>query len=85
MDHPFRLHPGRATKRRIKSLFVGRPDGPEGCPMWRVTFRLYRMMWRLHRDLRPKLVEAIERHADRIRIVRIASPAELNASARNPV
>ena len=85
VDHPFRIHLWWATKRQIKSLFFGRPDGPEGCPMWRVTFRLYRMMWRLHRDLRPKLVEEIERHADRIRVVRLTSPAELNAFARNPV
>ena len=26
-----------------------------------VTLRLYRMMWRLHRDSRPKLLAAIER------------------------
>lgn len=85
VDHPFRVHVWWATKRQFKSLFIGRSDGPEGCPMWRVTFRLYRMMWWLHRDMRPKLTKAIYSHADRIRIIHIKSPAELDAFATNPV
>ncbi|MEM7176568.1 MAG: hypothetical protein AAF503_02585 [Pseudomonadota bacterium] len=33
VDHPLGVHFWWATKRQIKSLFVGRPDGPDGCPM----------------------------------------------------
>ena len=85
VDHPIRIHFWWATKRQIKSLFFGRPDGPDGCPMWPVTIRLYKMMWWLHREMRPKLVETIYRRTDRIRIIHITSPAKLNAFTANPI
>src|SRR5208283_2678079 len=58
VDHPIWVHYWWATKRQIKSLFYGRPDGPEGCPMFPVTMRLFKMMWWLHREKRPKLIAA---------------------------
>jgi adenylate kinase family enzyme len=79
VDHPIHIHFWWATKRQIKSLLFGRPDGPDGCPMWRVTFRLYKMMWWLHKEMRPKLTETIYERADDIRIIHIKSPDELNA------
>ncbi len=85
VDHPIHVHFWWATKRQFKSLFFGRPDGPEGCPMWRVTIPLYEMMWWLHRKARPKLLEAIYSRSDRIRIIHIKSPAELNSFTANPV
>ncbi len=77
VDHPLWLHYWWATKRQIASLIRGRQDGPEGCPMWPVTLRLYRMMWRLHRDLRPRLVAAIEARSETKRIFHLRSPREL--------
>jgi len=85
VDHPIYIHFWWATKRQIKSLFVGRPDGPDGCPMWPVTIRLIRMMWWLHKKMRPKLIEAIYSRADRLRIIHIKSPSELQAFTANPV
>ncbi|WP_282606639.1 flagellar protein FlaR [Pelagibius sp. Alg239-R121] len=77
VDHPFWRHLFWATKRQIRSIFFGRSDGPDGCPMLPVTLKLYRMMWRLHREMRPKLLTAIQaRSADR-RIVHIRSLQEL--------
>lgn len=85
VDHPIGIHLWWATKRQVKSLFVGRPDGPDGCPMWRVTFRLYRMIWRLHRETRPQLIETIYRRSERVRIIHITSPAELKRFGANPI
>lgn len=85
VDLPIYVHFWWATKRQVKSLFVGRPDGPKGCPMWRVTFQLYKMIWWLHRDMRPKLVEAIYNRSEKIRIIHIKSPGELNSFIANPV
>ena len=85
VDHPFRVHLWWAAKRQVTSLFFGRPDGPEGCPMWPVTLRLFRMMWWLHREMRPKLIAAIESRRQRLRVVHIGSPRALNAFARDPV
>lgn len=85
VDHAFRVHCWWALKRQVKALFWGRPDGPEGCPMVPVTFRLFRMMWWLHRTMRPKLIDAIEARRGRARIIHIRSPAELQAFAANPI
>ena len=83
VDHPIWVHYWWATKRQLKSLFVGRPDGPEGCPMLPVTFRLYKKMWTLHRDTRPRLLEAIENRRPHARIIHITSPKELREFAAN--
>lgn len=85
VDHPIWVHFFWATKRQIKSLFFGRPDGPEGCPMFPVTLRLYKMMWWLHREMRPKLFEAIEAQRERARIIHIRSPQELAEFISAPI
>jgi len=85
VDHPLRVHLWWAAKRQVKSLFRARPDGPPGCPMWQVTGRLFRMMWWLHRDMRPRLLRAVYQRRDAIRIIHIRSPRALNAFAANPV
>lgn len=77
VDLPLWLHLWWATKRQFASLIWGRADGPEGCPMWRVTFRLYAMIWSIHRDLRSKLSEAIEQHGSGKTIFHICSAREL--------
>ncbi len=85
VDHPIWVHYWWATKRQIKSLFVGRPDGPDGCPMFPVTIRLYKMMWWLHREMRPKLLNAIEARREHARIIHIHSPKELAEFVSDPV
>lgn len=85
VDHPIWVHFWWATKRQIKSLFFGRPDGPEGCPMFPVTIRLSKMMWWLHSKQRPKLIEAIEARRGAARIIHIRSPRQLAEFAANPV
>lgn len=79
VDHPIWVHFWWATKRQFKSLLFDRSDGPEGCPMFPVTIRLYKMMWWLHREMRPKLLEAIKAQRARARIIHIRSPRELAA------
>jgi adenylate kinase family enzyme len=84
VDHPIWRHYWWATKRQIGSLFGGRADGPEGCPLLPVTLRLYTMMWQLHRKMRPQLLQAIEQHRPHTRIIHIRSPADLARLASNP-
>jgi len=85
VDHPIWVHYWWATKRQLNSIFSGRPDGPEGCPMLPVTFRLYRMMWWLHRTMRPRLLAELKKMGADKRVIHIRSPRDLNAFARNPV
>ncbi|CAN7441184.1 flagellar protein FlaR [Rhizobium rhizogenes] len=84
VDHPIWVHYWWASKRQVKSLFLGRPDGPEGCRMFPVTIRLFKMMWSLHRDMRPKLLVALEAHRGHARIIHIRSPKQLAAFASDP-
>ena len=83
VDHPLPVHLWWATKRQLRSLFTGRPDGPPGCPMWRKTVPLYRMIWSIHQTLRPQLLDKIaaaERAGKAIHHLR--SPRELAAFER---
>ena len=75
IDHPLWRHYWWATKRQV----MGRSDAPEGCPMWPMTFQLYRMMWRLHRDVRPKLLAALETRRRAAHIFHLRSPKEIQA------
>ncbi len=85
IDHPIWVHYWWATKRQIKSLFVGRSDGPSGCPMWPVTLRLYKMMWWLHRIKRPALLTEAESRANDKRYIHIQSPSALKRFVSNPI
>lgn len=79
VDLPLWRHMWWATKRQVQSVIWGRPDGPEGCPMWRVTFRLYRMIWSVHTKLRPHLMEAIDSYRESKAVFHIRSLPELAA------
>jgi adenylate kinase family enzyme len=77
VDHPLWRHFWWAAKRQIASIFRERTDGPAGCPMLPVTLRLFTMMWRLHRDLRPKLLAAIAARRASKTEFHLRSPREL--------
>lgn len=85
VDHPIWIHYWWATKRQIKSFFVGHVDGPSGCPMWPVTLRLYKMMWWLHKVQRPSLLEEAESRSIDKRYIHISSPSALERFVSNPV
>lgn len=51
---------------------------PPDCPMWPMTLRLARLIWRLHRNLRPRLLELFQQAgAGGTRVVHLRSPAEM--------
>lgn len=83
VDHPLPVHLWWATKRQVRSLIAGRPDGPPGCTMWRKTVPLYRMIWSIHRTLRPQLLARFEA-ASRVgkTIHHLRSPRDLAAFER---
>ena len=85
VDHPIWVHYWWATKRQVKSLFIGRPDGPSGCPMWPVTLRLYKMMWWLHKFQRPMLLSEAESRSNEKRVIHIKSPSALSQFLVSPV
>ncbi|MEX0807877.1 MAG: hypothetical protein WD044_04030 [Dongiaceae bacterium] len=82
VDLPLRTHLWWATRRQFRSIFFGRPDGPEGCPMWRVTWRLYRMIWWIHRELRPQFLALVDDVSPGVRIFHLRSPRDIAAFER---
>lgn len=82
IDHPLWLHYWWATKRQVKSILWGRPDGPEGCPMWPVIFRLFRVMWHVHQSTRPRLLILLDHHRLEKDVIHIRTPRELHSFVR---
>jgi len=78
VDHPLHIHYWWALKRQIKCLFQPRMDGPEGCPMLPMTWPLLKMIWVIHRQARPQLVELIDSYRGKKQVVHIHSPRELH-------
>jgi adenylate kinase family enzyme len=79
VDMPLRTHLWWATRRQIRAIFVGRPDEPDGCPIWRVTWQLYRMIWWIHRDLRPQLRALVAEATPEAQVFYLRSPRDIAA------
>jgi adenylate kinase family enzyme len=79
VDHPLVVHYWWAIKRQLACIFVPRVDGPEGCPMLPVTWRLLKMIWKIHYHLRPRLLELVDRQRADKQVIHIKSPKELHS------
>ena len=79
VDHPLAVHYWWALKRQFACLFAPRPDGPEGCPMLPMTWPLLKMIWRIHHQLRPRLLGLVAQQSARPgkQVFHITSPGQL--------
>jgi adenylate kinase family enzyme len=77
VDFPLQVHLWWVAKRQLKS-FLGRDDAPPGCSYWRVTVRMFRLIWHIHRTMRPQLRALIEAGAAKGggQVIRLTSPRE---------
>ena len=78
VDHPLVIHYWWSIKRQIKSLL--RPDsidGPEGCPMLPMTGKLMKMIWSIHRQARPQMLQLVNELRETKQVFHIRSPREL--------
>jgi len=77
-DFPLAVHYWWAMKRQAHSVL--RPGGdwpPPGCQAWPVTGRLIRLMWRVHRELRPQVLALVDGYRPGRQVVILNSPAQL--------
>ena len=81
VDHPLLIHYWWTLKRQVKCLFRPRPDGPEGCPMLPMTWKLLRMIWGIHHQGRPYILQLVHGLQGSKRIIHIRSPRALQAFA----
>jgi adenylate kinase family enzyme len=79
VDHSLIIHYWWAFKRQVKCLFRPRPDGPEGCPMLPMTGKLFRMIWAIHRQRRPQMVQLVNALSETKQVFHLRSPRELRA------
>ena len=77
IDHSLWIHYWWALKRQFRCIFRPRIDGPEGCPMLPMTWKLIKMIWMVNRDLRPQLMDLVQSHRDAKAVYHIRSPREL--------
>jgi hypothetical protein len=78
VDFPIAVHYWWAAKRQIKAALnrnLGWP--PQGCAALPVTGHLFKLMWRIHTEMRPQLIELIDRYTKDTQIVRLKSPHEM--------
>lgn len=64
VDHSLWIHYWWATKRQLMCLFRPRPDFVEGCPMLPMTGKLFKMIWTIHTQIRPKLIELVDSYRE---------------------
>jgi adenylate kinase family enzyme len=81
IDHPLWLHYWWAIKRQFMCLFRPRPDFVQGCPMLPMTGKLLKMIWHIHTQLKPKLIELVDSYQGKKWIYHIKSPQELRQLA----
>ena len=77
IDHPLRIHYWWAIKRQFMCLFSPRPDFVPGCPMLPMTGKLLKMIWQIHKQLRPKLIDLVSSYRETKWVYHVRSPAEL--------
>jgi hypothetical protein len=58
-------------------LFRPRPDFIEGCPMLPMTGKLLKMIWQIHKQIKPKLIELIDSYKETKWVYHVQSPAQL--------
>jgi len=85
IDHHILIHYWWATKRQFKSLFNNGEVQPGNSPPWRLTLKLYKMIWQLHRTQRSKLIDEVEQRSNIKRYIHIQSPSALKHFLKTPV
>lgn len=78
VDHSVWIHLWWAAKRQLKALLVpSSVEKPEGCDLVPMTWRMFKLIWMINRDLRPRLLELVESFIGKKDVFHIRSPKEL--------
>lgn len=80
VDLPLWVHYWWSAQRLIAAATGEQPEGPPGCPWLPVGERLFKLIWDIHHELRPRLLEMVEaqRRCGKA-VFHIQSPEELDA------
>ena len=53
-----------ALKKEIRFAFRQRPEMPTGTPEWKITWRLFKIIWKIHWDTRTEWLGMVGRAAE---------------------
>jgi hypothetical protein len=77
IDYPLWVHYWWVTKRQVKAIFKRNPSWPpKGCLAFPVTGRLFKLIWTIHKDMRPNLIKIIKQYSDKKQVFHLHSPRE---------
>jgi ABC-type dipeptide/oligopeptide/nickel transport system ATPase component len=78
VDFPIAIHYWWAAKRQLKAaLHLNHGWPPEGCDALPVTGRLFKLMWKIHQEMLPPLVELIHQYSQDTLTIHLKSPHEM--------
>ena len=78
VDHSLVIHFWWALKRQIAALFFPENlDKPEGCNLLDINCRMFKMIWTIHRKLRPRLLDLVNAYKGSKNVYHIKSPTKL--------
>jgi len=85
VDFPLWRHYWWCTKRQIKSFWSPRKELPEGCNEASMahTLRLYKILWRVHQQIRPQLLEIFSRPEVAPKVIPIENLVSWNQFYKN--
>ncbi len=76
VDFPLYIHYWWSLKRQVKYLFRPREDLPPDCPMLPMTWQLLKLIWHVHYQMRPKLIDRLQTHKNTTNLIWLRSPRE---------
>ena len=78
VDFHLLVHYWWTTKRQLKAVFKLEPGWPPpGCPALPITGRLFKLMWQIHHEQLPQLVELILQYQADTTFVHLRSPRQM--------
>lgn len=78
VDFPLARHIWWCMKRQIRGIWQQRAELPEGCNEATVkhTVKLFKTIWRVHRQMRPELIRILNRENLRHKVIFVNSLSE---------
>ncbi len=81
VDFPLWRHYWWCTKRQVKSIWSPRTELPDGCDeaSFAYTIRLYKILWRVHHQIRPRLLDVFAKPEIQHKVVTVVSLKSWNS------
>jgi adenylate kinase family enzyme len=83
VDFPLWRHYFWATKRQVRALWETRSELPEGCSEAGWTTELFRILWRVHRQMNPELKEVLAKNQLNDKVVWVRNLKQWNEIAES--